>query len=140
MQLQTTHLEFTSASAKPSSKSKRRKRPPPLSVRFSDEEKAALREKAGDKPLGRYIREMALSEIVLPRKKNQLFCAGEKAISRLTAKLGQSRISSNLNQIAKHANMGNLVEDDELIEDLNEACAHIAEIRSTLLKALGQRR
>ena len=133
MDYQNYQYEFNRAVTK-------RKRPSPLSIRFSDTEKLALKEKAGNKPVGRYIRELVLADISDPGRKTRLSQHDHEAISRLTAKLGQSRISSNLNQLAKLANMGSLPVDDEVTADLNAACTHISEMRSSLLRALGQRR
>lgn len=130
---------FTEAVVKPKPKSKSRNRPPPFSLRLSDAEKEALEAKAGQKPIGRYIKDTVFSDIVVPGRSKARSHYDDAAIARLTAQLGKSRISSNLNQLAKLANMGNLPVDDEVIADLNEACVHVAQMRKALLRALGQR-
>lgn len=58
-------------------------------------------------------------------------------LAQILAKLGESRIANNLNQIAYHANCGSLVLDDVTIEEINEACLHVAWMRTQLIKALG---
>jgi len=128
---------FTVASVEP--KPKRRKRPSPFSLRFSEAEKEALEAKAGEKPIGRYIKDVVFSDIVVPGRSKARSHYEDAAIARLTAQLGRSRITSNLNQLAKLANMGNLLVDDEVTADLNEACFHVAQMREALLRALGQR-
>ena len=136
MTLQTPKPAFSDAAAKPN----RRKRPPPFSLRLSDAEKQALEAKAGKKPIGRYIKDVIFSDIVVPGQlRTRRSHYDDAAIAQLTARLGKSRISSNLNQLAKLANMGNLPVDDDVTADLNEACVHVAEMRAALLKALRQR-
>ncbi|MFK7878142.1 hypothetical protein [Roseobacter sp.] len=56
------------------------------------------------------------------------------------ALLGQSRIASNLNQLAYHANIGALIVGAQEKEDIAEANAHLLAIRTLLVKALGKSR
>lgn len=58
-------------------------------------------------------------------------------LAQILAKLGESRIANNLNQIAYHANCGSLVLDDVTIEEINEACFQVAWMRTQLIEALG---
>jgi len=51
--------------------------------------------------------------------------------------LGKSRISQNINQLAKAANSGSLPLNHEVIEELNDACKAINWLRDTLIKAIG---
>jgi hypothetical protein len=66
-----------------------------------------------------------------------LCIADLKLLGKLLGALGQSRIASNMNQIAKAANLGELQIDDELVAELTEACDDIRDMRRTLLLALG---
>jgi hypothetical protein len=52
--------------------------------------------------------------------------------------LGRSRLSSNLNQLAKAVNTGSLPVTPETEADLRQACRDVAEIRADLLRALGK--
>ncbi|ADM09294.1 hypothetical protein PB2503_06132 [Parvularcula bermudensis HTCC2503] len=61
----------------------------------------------------------------------------DAAIGKALAALGQSRLSSNMNQIAKAANLGTLSVTPELSEELASACADIRAMRSALVEALG---
>ena len=54
--------------------------------------------------------------------------------------LGQSRIASNLNQLAYHANIGALIVGAAEKEDIAEANAHLAAIRALLMEALGKKK
>ena len=52
--------------------------------------------------------------------------------------LGGSRLSSNLNQLAKAVNTGSLPVTPETEDDLKQACREVAEMRAELLRALGK--
>ena len=58
-------------------------------------------------------------------------------LGKVLAALGHSRLSSNLNQIARASNRGALPVTDELTEELRNACALIIAIRHDLIDALG---
>ncbi len=109
----------------------------PLSVRFTDAEKARLTDLAGGVPLGQFIRERALGEATEARAKVRQPLKDAEPLGRLLGLLGQSRLSSNLNQLAKAANQGSLPVTKEVEDDLQAACAQVCEMRLLLLKALG---
>lgn len=114
------------------------KRPAPFSLRLSPDERAFLKQKANGKPISAYIRAQVFGSDATPRKLHQRRPAVDKAeLGKVLGKLGQSRLSSNLNQIAKAANIGALPVDDALQEELRQACEDIAAMRQTLIKALG---
>jgi len=58
-------------------------------------------------------------------------------VRKVLAALGNSRLSSNLNQIAKAANRGALPVTEELSLDLQSACLDIRAMRMALMMALG---
>ena len=109
----------------------------PLSVRFTDSEKLRLAELAGKLPLSQYIRKRALHDEDVPRAARQSPVKDAEPLGRLLGLLGQSRLSSNLNQLAKAAHQGSLPVTQEVEEDLRKACAEIFEMRRLLLQALG---
>lgn len=109
----------------------------PLSVRFTDAEKARMADLAGGTPLSQYIRERALGEATEARAKVRHPLKDAEPLGRLLGLLGQSRLSSNLNQLAKAANQGSLPATKEVEDDLRAACAEVFEMRALLLKALG---
>ena len=51
--------------------------------------------------------------------------------------LGQSRLSSNLNQLAKAIYMGSLDVEDDVQQQLTDACDAIQATRDALIMALG---
>ncbi len=128
---------FTDASApRPKVTAKRRKRTPPFSLRLNEEEKARLLAEASGTPLGTYIKAKAMGAPLRARRSG-LAALDRKALAQTLALLGQSRISSNLNQLAHAANLGVLPVTPETEEELLEACAEVADIRRLLMTALG---
>ena len=116
-----------------------KKYPPPFSLRLTYEERARLDELAGDKPLGAYIREKLLGDDVAPRSRRGNSPVKDKeALGRVLGALGGSRLSANLNQLAKAVNTGSLPVTPETEADLTEACRKIADMRTDLLRALGK--
>lgn len=105
-------------------------------IRLTDDEKRLLTEKAGRVPLGAYIRN-ALLEAPGRRRSARAPMADDTALARVLAALGQSRLSSNLNQLAKAIHMGVLPVTPETEADITEACAAIIAMRHDLLLALG---
>ena len=120
------------AAAKPA-----RKRPAPLSLRVTDEERAFLEKAAGSRSVNAYIREKVFGDAASPRRIYRKPRPDEAAISQALGQLGQSRLSSNLNQIAKAANLGTLPVTTELSAELAAACSDIRAMRSALIEALG---
>ncbi|MBX2805342.1 MAG: hypothetical protein KTR19_05175 [Hyphomicrobiales bacterium] len=116
------------------------KRPPPLSLRLTPDERRQLEDKAAGMSLGGYIRACLFSRNG-PGIKNQTCTKtpvkDHKALAEVLAKLGASRFASNLNQLAKAANMGALPLSPEVEEELMATCAAVIAIRAELMKALG---
>lgn len=115
-----------------------RKYPPPFSLRLSEEERAILRQRAGRRSLGEYIRHVLFGERSSPRKvkRCQPSESDQNAAAQL-AGLGQSRLASNMNQIAKAANIGALPVTPDLLEELHQACADIRAMRDALIASQG---
>ena len=89
-------------------KTPKTKYPPPFSMRFTEEERKALETAAAGRPLAAYIRWLIFKEDMpeMPKKRTRGETADidQKAIAKLIGALGQSRISANINQLAKAAN------------------------------------
>lgn len=113
--------------------------PPPFSLRLTHDERARLDAERGNKPLGAYIRERLFGEDATPRKRRSYNPAADtEALGRVLGALGQSRLSSNLNQLAKAVNTGSLPVTPETEADLQAACREVAVLRADLLRALGK--
>ena len=115
----------------------RKKPPSPFSLRLSAEERAYLIQQAGGRPLGTYIRSRLLGNKADKRRTFRKPKIDDKQLAQVLAGLGASRLSSNLNQLAKSANMGTLDVSRNVEQELEDACAAILVMRDTLLMALG---
>lgn len=115
------------------------KSPPPFSLRLSYDERARLSAAAQGKPLGAYIREQLLGDEAAPRqRRGNNPVKDHEALGRVLGALGQSRLASNLNQLAKAVNTGSLPVTPETEADLKQACREISALRADLLRALGK--
>ncbi len=113
--------------------------PPPFSLRLTYEERARLDAERGSKTLAAYIRERLFGVDAAPRKRRGNSPVQDKeALGRMAGALGQSRLSQNMNQLAKAVNTGSLPVTPETEAEIKEACREISEMRAALLAALGK--
>jgi hypothetical protein len=113
------------------------KTPAPFSLRLTKDERAYLDQQAGGRPLGTYIRERLLGGTADKRRPVRKPKVDEKRIALVLAELGRSRLSANLNQLAKAVNMGTLDVSQEVERELQAACRAVITMRDTLIGALG---
>ena len=113
-----------------------KKRDAPFSLRLSFEEKTALMKMAEGQPLGAYIKAVLFDEARtgVPQKSNR--SADSKAVGRALGELGKSRLSQNLNQLAKAVNMGALPVTPETEAEIQDACRAVKDMRDALMDAL----
>lgn len=117
---------------------KRKTTPSPITLRMTAEERARLEELAAGMTMSAYIRACVFAEETKRRKRRpKSAVADNAAAAEALALLGQSRIASNLNQLAHHANLGVLAMDEQERHQIAEANAHLAAIRGLLMRALG---
>lgn len=110
----------------------------PFSIRLTEDEKRLLLERAGTLPLGSYLRNLALGDGPgAPRRRTANPVKDHEALARVLAVLGQSRIASNLNQLAKAAHIGALPVTPETEQEIGNACAAVLAMRADLMRALG---
>lgn len=119
----------------------RKKYPSPFSLRLTEDERRMLEVAAAGQPLAAYIRWLIFKDTtpVLPKKRTREIAANpdRQELAKILGTLGKSKISQNINQLAKAANSGSLPVNLEVIEELNNACAAVKWIRETLIKAIG---
>ncbi|WP_293612723.1 hypothetical protein [Ponticaulis sp.] len=132
---------FTEAPLPP--KTRKSKHPSPISLRLSPDERALLERDAGNKTLSAHIREQLFGESVTssfrrPARKSNKPNVDHVVLAKLLGLLGKSRLSQNMNQIAKAAHMGALPVSDELEAELALACQDIKDMRDTLISAMGR--
>ena len=116
-----------------------KRNPPPVSRRLTVEERARLESEAGDMPLGAYIRSRLFDQPTGDRRPRQAKrpVKDHQALANVLGELGKSRMANNLNQLAKAANSGSLLLTSETEKSLQEACAGVQWLRTTLMQALG---
>jgi len=110
----------------------------PFSIRLTDAEKILLLARAGRVPLGTYIRDALLSgDVQAKRRRMANPVVDHAALARVLAALGQTRLSSNLNQLAKAVNIGVLPVTPETEAEIMDACRAVSVMRGDLVRALG---
>lgn len=110
----------------------------PLCIRLTKQERQRLEQDAGDMPLSAYVRSRLFDENhTAPRKRFKRPIKDHEALGRVLAELGNSRITNNLNQLARAANSGSLPLCPETERDIHEAYITIQSIRQSLMAALG---
>lgn len=112
---------------------------PPFSLRLSADEKAELLRRAGNMPLGAYIRSRLLTGMENHRRARRQPVKDEKALGKLLGELGKAKLANNLNQLAKAANTGSLPVTTDTERAIAEACRDVRWMRDTLISALGLR-
>ena len=99
-----------------------------------------MEELAAGMTLSAYVRACVFAEDAKLRKTRPSDkVEDKKAAAEALALLGQSRIASNLNQLAYHANIGALIVGEDEKAQIAEANTHLATIRALLMEALGKK-
>ena len=101
------------------------KRSPPFSLRLTAEERTQLETDAGRQPLGGYIKSRLFDGSPPKRRRKTAPVYDDKQIATVLAVLGRSRLSQNMNQIAKAANTGTLDATPELHQEIIDACNEV---------------
>ncbi len=118
-------------------KKSKRKYPAPFSLRLSTQEREDITKLADGQPLGRFIRDAILKHGKRPVPKRTPHIHEIKLLAELLGALGQSRIASNINQLAKAANSGSLPVTEDVAQGLKDALSAIQWMRTCLIKGMG---
>lgn len=114
------------------------KRLAPFSLRLTVEERAKLEELAGDMSISSFIKtNLFKSGGRKLRRRRRKPIKDQKLIAQVLAILGKSRLSQNMNQLAKACNTGTLPLLPEVEQELRQACADIKQIRLMLMQGMG---
>lgn len=109
----------------------------PFSMRLTRAQRRRLDMDAGAMTAGQYVRH-CLFENPTPQKRTfRRPVQDEQALTQVLGALGRSRLSSNLNQIAKAVHSGSLPVSPETEQTILAACAEVADMRAMVVKALG---
>ncbi len=106
-------------------------------MRLNAEERAQLEREAAGTPLGSYIKAKVLNGPPIRMRRSGLPVQDREALAKALALLGQSHLSSNLNQLAHAANIGTLPMTPDTEAFLRESLSAVMELRALLLTALG---
>lgn len=125
---------------KPKSK-KKKSRTVPISVRVTEEEKAALQKMAGTMALANFIRDKVLGKDAEKRAKRHKVkprapSVDSKEIARLLGMFGQSELATSMLALSLAATQGNLDVTPEIEEKIEVACDEIHTIKLALILAL----
>ena len=112
------------------------KYPPPYSLRLTFEERQRLDRDAGNMPISAYIREQLFDKPSTRRQYNRA-TKEQEFFKEILKALAETRISSNLNQLAKASNEGRLILDPDTKRSLDQACADMHEIRAEIIRSMG---
>lgn len=140
MSKQSLPLAFQSSAQ--TGRKQRRKSPPPLSLRLTEEERERLKHDAGNMSVSAYIRGKLFDGKVTPRRKRyqrkqKLAPTDYVALAQVLGKLGESDLASSMFVLAMAARDGVLPVTDELESKLHAACDNICQMRLMLVSALG---
>ncbi len=111
---------------------------PRVTLRLTPDELTQLKYMSAGVSMSAYIRECVFGDGAAKRKRrSHVPVKDQQALASALALLGQSRMANNLNQIAKHANCGSLIVDEDVERKIEEAYGHICHMRASLITALG---
>lgn len=112
----------------------------PLSVRFTEGERAAIERAAGHKPMSAFVRECALERAGKTSRKSRATYAPSETrteLARILALLGQSGAAQALSELQALARHGALPLSPETEQQIALACEDIQTIKTILITALG---
>lgn len=112
------------------------KRPSPLSIRLTVEERKTLEQKAGSQPLSTYVKALLFSQRRPTGSARGLISADRVLLAQLLGQLGASGLSASLSRMATAAETGSLHVDDLVAGQLSQACDDIRAMHLILLQAL----
>jgi hypothetical protein len=118
----------------------KKKRLAPIPVRATGEQIAEIerRAKAAGKSRNAFMLWRALGDDYKPpRVYHRKPVKDDQALARLLAKLGETRLASNINQLAKATNSGSLPVTPDVAAALHQSADEIAAMSRMLRAALG---
>ena len=119
----------------------RKKRPSPLSLRLTEEQRAELERRAGRKPLGGYVKECLFDGggPSKPSRRRASPLKDQQALASALRALGRSELVGKISNLRRASDDGALRLTPEAEQALRQACADISAMRRDLVKALGLR-
>ena len=109
----------------------------PFSMRLTKAQRRKLGEDAAPLPVGEYVRARLFDNPTPLKRPSRRPVQDEQALVRVLGALGRTRLSSNLNQLAKAVHSGSLPVTPETEQAILAACAAVQNMSGELVKALG---
>jgi len=110
----------------------------PFTVRLSDSERSELEHRAGEMPVGAYVKCVLFADGKKQDHRGARAPVQDRvAMASLLAKMGASRTAEWLAMLAHAAESGSLAVDAEMTAKLHQACHDVLVIRLLLMQALG---
>lgn len=109
----------------------------PFSMRLTRAQRQKLAEDAGAMTVGQYVRSRLFENPTPLKRTFRRPVRDAQALTQLLGALGRSRLSSNLNQLAKAVHSGSLPVGPDTEQAILEACAAVQGMSAELVKALG---
>jgi len=109
----------------------------PFSMRLTRAQRRKLGEDAGPQTVGEYVRSRLFDNPTPLKRTFRRPVQDEQALVQVLGALGRSRLSSNLNQMAKAVHSGSLPVTPETEQAIVAACAAVQKMSADLVKALG---
>lgn len=106
-------------------------------IRFSEAERAELERRSGDMALGAYIKAKLFTDTVMRRRGARSPTKDNVSLAQVLAMIGQSKVGGRLEILSTAVENGSLLLNDEVVSDIQTACAEVHAMRSMLMKALG---
>lgn len=117
----------------------RKRRPSPVSLRLTDDQRSQLLKRAGSQPLSTYIKNVLFdADAPLPRHAPRHVSADQAELAKILAWLGRTEIATHLAILAEATKSGSLVVTPPVAQQLNQACNNIAAMRTALMQAMGK--
>lgn len=106
-------------------------------IRFSESERTELERRSGDMALGAYIKSELFSGGIKRRRGSRSPTKDNVSLAQVLAMIGQSKVGDRLEILSSAVENGSLLLNDEVVSDIQTACAEVHAMRSMLMKALG---
>ena len=114
----------------------KKKRPAPLSIRVTEEQRTRLKKRAGNMTVNAYILWRLFGDDA-PKGRSRHVAGDILLLSQILAKLGHSGLHPNLQTLAQSAQCGALHVTPEVEAELSQACADVRSMKSMLMQAIG---
>lgn len=115
----------------------KKKRPSPISIRVSEEEREELARLAGSQSINAYVRSRIFSGSTLPRTRGGAPMKDYEALARALSLLGRSDLQTRLSALLIALQSNAAIAPDGVANEVRQTQEAVHEIRDAIIKALG---